>query len=359
MKNPDAEWLAGRVIVAGFEGLAPPPQVLEQVRLGALGGVVLFSRNVESAGQIAALIRELSSAAPANHKPLVAVDQEGGRVVRIREPLTALPTARQFGEINDPELTRLAGRLVGRELRALGLTVNFAPVLDVDTNPDSPVIGDRSYGATPERVVRHGLAFARGLIDGGIHPCGKHFPGHGDATVDSHVSLPRVELDAARLGAVELTPFRAWCREGLGPLMTAHVVFPALDREHPATVSQQILTALLREELGFGGALFTDDLEMGAIGESGGAAQAAVRALLAGADGLLVCRGEDVRGQVLEELARAAIETPEVARRLGEAAERLRPLAAPSGDDVDPTWIGSREHELLRAEVLDRTGAPR
>jgi beta-N-acetylhexosaminidase len=359
MKSSDAERLAGRAIVAGFEGPTPPTEILRQVRLGALGGVVLFARNVDSAGQVAALIGELRSAAPADRRPLFAVDQEGGRVVRIRQPLTALLAAREIGELNDPEATRLAGRLVGRELRALGLTVNLAPVLDVDTNPDSPVIGDRSYGATPERVVRHGLAFARGLIDGGVHPCGKHFPGHGDATVDSHRSLPRVELDAARLDAVELAPFRAWCREGLGPLMTAHVVFPALDRDHPATASRQILTALLREQLEFGGALLTDDLEMGAIGEAGGAARAAVCALEAGADGLLVCRSEDVRGQVQEELARAAADDPEVARRLDRAAARLRPLAAPPGDAVDRSWIGSPEHETLRAEVLARIGASR
>lgn len=358
MRSSDAEKLAGRAIVAGFEGLAPPPEILRQVRLGALGGVVLFARNVESAEQLAALIGELSSAVPADRRPLLAVDQEGGRVVRIREPLTALPAAREIGELNDPELTRLAGRLVGRELCALGLTVNLAPVLDVDTNPDSPVIGDRSYGATPERVVRHGLAFARGLIDGGVHPCGKHFPGHGDAAVDSHLSLPRVEADAARLGAVELTPFRAWCREGLGPLMTAHVLFPALDPEHPATVSRQILTALLREELEFGGALLTDDLEMGAIGEAGGAARAAVGALLAGADGLLVCRSEDVRAQVREELARAAAADPEVAHRLERAAARLRPLATPPGDGVDWTWIGSPEHQRSKSEVLGRFGSP-
>ncbi|MBW2275910.1 MAG: beta-N-acetylhexosaminidase [Deltaproteobacteria bacterium] len=354
-----ADELAGGAIIAGFDGLAPTSQILEEARCGALGGVVLFTRNVESPAQIAALIHEVRSAAPVGGEPLVAIDQEGGRVVRIREPLTVLPSAQRFGEVHDPELTRLAGRLVGRELRALGLTLNFAPVLDVDTNPDSPVIGDRSYDPTPERVVRHGLAFARGLIDGGIHPCGKHFPGHGDASVDSHLALPRVEHDRARLDAVELTPFRAWCREGLGPLMSAHVVFTAIDGVQPATLSGEILTELLRERLGFSGAVFTDDLEMGAIGESGGAAKAALCALVAGADGLLVCRGEEVRGQVRAELARAAADDSAIARRLEQAGDRLRRLATPPGDDVDLAWIGSPDHELLRAQVLDRVGVSR
>jgi len=359
MRAELASRLAGSAIVAGFEGTDPPPSILDDVSRGGLGGVVLFARNARSAEQVAALIREVRRAAPSGAEPLFAIDQEGGRVVRIREPLTVLPPARRLGEVHDPELTRLAGRLVGRELRALGLTVNFAPVLDVDTNPRSPVIGDRAYGATPERVVQHGLAFARGLIDGGVHPCGKHFPGHGDAAVDSHVSLPRVERDASRLEAVELVPFRAWCREGLGPLMTAHVVFPALDSERPATLSAEILTGLLRGRLGFGGAVFTDDLEMGAIGQAGGAAGAALRALGAGADGLLVCRSEEVREEVRERLAVAAADDPEVERRLTEAAQRLRRLARPVTGGADPSWLGSPEHERLRGEVLGRLGTPR
>jgi beta-N-acetylhexosaminidase len=357
MKAVHARQLAGSVIVAGFEGAAPPPRLLEEARDGALGGVVLFKRNVASPEQVAELVGELRSVAPVGAEPLFAIDQEGGRVVRIGEPLTVLPPARLFGAVHDPQLTRLAGELVGRELRALGLTVDFAPVLDVDTNPNSPVIGDRSYDPTPERVVRHGLAFARGLFGGGVHPCGKHFPGHGDASLDSHLTLPRVEHDLARLEAVELTPFRAWCREDLGPLMSAHVVFPALDDGGPATLSRKILTGLLRERMGFAGAVLTDDLEMGAIGELGGAPRAAVTALVAGADGLLVCRGEEIRGQVRDELARAAVDDADVAGRLEQAAERLRPLATPPGGDVDLAWIGSPEHEKQRNDVLSRFGA--
>jgi beta-N-acetylhexosaminidase len=359
MKVEHADRLAGSAIVAGFEGTAPPGEIVEEARRGALGGVVLFARNVESIDQVAESIREVRSAAPADSRPLVAVDQEGGRVVRIREPLTVLPPARRLGEVHDPELTRSAGRLVGRELAALGLTVNFAPVLDVDTNPDSPVIGDRSFGPTPERVVKHGLAFARGLAEGGVHPCGKHFPGHGDASVDSHLALPRVDREAARLEAVELAPFRAWCREGLGPLMSAHVVFTALDAQRPATLSEEILSALLRERLGFEGALFTDDLEMGAIADAGGAARAAVTALRAGADGLLVCRSAEVRSEVRAALARAAAEDERDAGRLEAAAERLRRLAVPPGDDVELAWIGSPEHERLRSEVLGGLSASR
>jgi len=359
MKAEHADRLAGRAIVAGFEEFAPPAAILNEVRRGALGGIILFARNVEQPRQVAALVDEVRSAAAAGGEPLFAIDQEGGRVVRIREPLTVLPPARVFGEIHDPELTRLAGRLVGRELRALGLTVNFAPVLDVDTNPASPVIGDRSFDATPERVVRHGIAFARGLVDGGVHPCGKHFPGHGDASVDSHLALPRVEHDRARLEAVELTPFRAWCGAGLGPLMSAHVVFPALDADRPATMSGEILTVLLREQLGFEGALFTDDLEMGAIGDAGGAPRAALSAIAAGADGLLVCHSEEVRAAVREELARAAVGDPELARRLDQASGRLRALAAAPGDDVGADWICSLEHERLRAQVLESIAAPR
>jgi beta-N-acetylhexosaminidase len=351
MQIADVERLAGRVVIAGFDGFALPTDLRRAARDAALGGIVLFGRNVESPSQVAALLGELRNAATDDVRPIAAIDQEGGRVVRVREPLTVLPPARRFGEVDDPELTRRAGLLVGRELRALGLTLNLAPVLDVDTNPASPVIGDRSYGPNPETVARHGLAFARGLVAGGVYPCAKHFPGHGDAVLDSHLALPRVEHDAHRLQSVEVAPFAAWAHEAPGPVMSAHVVFPALDAESPATVSQKILTGLLREQLGFDGAVLTDDLEMGAIGEVGGPAEAAVSALDAGADGLLVCRSAEVRGAVIQAIARAAVDRPRLARRLDRAAGRLRRLGSPTGAGPGAAWIGSPEHLKLGSEV--------
>lgn len=353
MTATDFDRLAGRVIVAGFDGHDLPQDIRGELTAGGLGGIVLFGRNVDSHLQVAALIEEAGAAAPAEAPPVVAVDQEGGRVVRLREPLTVLPPARTLGRLNRPDLTEEAGRLVGAELRALGFTLDLAPVLDVDTNPASPVIGDRSFGPEPAAVVGHGLAFGRGLRAGGVFPCGKHFPGHGDATLDSHRALPRVEHDRERLEQVELEPFRAWARAGLGPLMTAHVVYPALDPDRPATVSSRILRGVLRERLRFQGPLLSDDLEMGAVSAVGGAPEVALLALRAGADGLLVCRDATLRAEVRTALARAASSDPADAARLERAAAALATLARPPGPARPLEWIGSGDHRSEQARILE------
>lgn len=357
MTATDFDRLAGRVIVAGFDGHELPGDLRAELAAGALGGIVLFGRNVESHLQVAALIEAARAAAPSAAPPVVAVDQEGGRVVRLREPLTVLPTARAIGAINRPDLTEEAAALVGAELRALGFTLDLAPVLDVDTNPASPVIGDRSFGPDPAAVVGHGLAFARGLRTGGVFPCGKHFPGHGDAAVDSHRALPRVDRDRERLERLELEPFRAWARAGLGPLMTAHVVYPALDPDRPATCSPRLLRDLLRGRLRFRGALLTDDLEMGAVAGIGGPAAAAVAAIGAGADGLLVCRDPAVRQAVRAELARTARSEPALAARLETAGAALASLGRPPGPARPAAWIGSEAHRRLQERVLDALGS--
>ncbi|MFO8071716.1 MAG: beta-N-acetylhexosaminidase [Polyangia bacterium] len=350
----DEAVLAGRLILAGFDGTALPDRIARDLERGALAGIVLFSRNVESPAQVRRLTDEARRAAGGSPAPIVAVDQEGGRVVRLRDPLTVLPPARTLGAIDDPELTELAGRLVGAELRAVGFTLDLAPVLDVDTNPDSPVIGDRSYGASPAAVMRHGLAFARGLKDGGVLPCAKHFPGHGRAAVDSHLSLPRVDCDRESLEAVELEPFCAWCRTGLGPVMIAHAVYPAFDPEGPATASRSVVRGELRERLRFGGAVLSDDLEMGAVGESGGPAAVAVRALAAGVDGMLVCRSAEVLDEVRDGLARALSSEPGLLRRVEIASCRLAALGEPPGPDVDLDWLESADHRAARSLVTER-----
>jgi beta-N-acetylhexosaminidase len=351
------ETLAGRAVIAGFDGTSLPEDVAAFLSRGALGGIVLFKRNIESPARAAALIHAARSASPRGSEPIVAVDQEGGRVARLKEPLAILPPARSVAALDDPGLTREVGRLVGLELAALGFTLDFAPVLDIDTNPASPVIGDRAFGGEPEAVIRHGLAFARGLRDGGVLPCAKHFPGHGDAAVDSHLALPRVELSAARLRAIEMAPFAAYSEARLGPIMTAHVVYPGLDPGAPATVSRAILTGELRGRIGFSGALLTDDLEMGAVSHVGGPAAAAVLALRAGADGLLVCRSRDVRGAVVEAIAREAERDGAFLGRLEEAVSRIDALRVTPPSAHGPEWLGSAEHAALRDGIVARLGA--
>ena len=205
-------------------------------------------------------------------------------------------------------------------------------------------------------VIRHGLAFARGLKDGGVWPCSKHFPGHGDAAADSHLSLPTVAHDESRLRRVELEPFRAWAAADLGPVMTAHVIYPALDAETPATGSRRILTEILKEELRFKGVVLSDDLEMGAVGQFGGARDVAVRSIRAGVDGLLVCSDRDTRSQVREALVREATGDPAFEQKLVRAGRRLSTLGTTGFPGADPQWIGSDDHLAARAAISSRLG---
>ena len=218
-------------------------------RRGVLSGVCLFDRNFGSAAELKELVREVDALFPADLAPIIAVDQEGGRVQRLKPPkvpeVDRVPTMREAAALGRDGLQAL-GEKMGRDLRRFGINVNFAPVLDVATNPANPVIGDRAFGDRPEAVIAGALAFARGLDAVGVVPCGKHFPGHGDTVADSHLALPRVPHDLARLAAVELPPFAAWAEARMPMLMTAHVIYEALDRELPATLSPFVVSPIVR-----------------------------------------------------------------------------------------------------------------
>jgi len=279
----------GQLLFAGFEATEIPPPLREGIARGRIGGVVLFRRNLASLEQARALVAELHGLAPAEAPLVVAVDEEGGRVQRLREWLTPWPAMRRLGERDDPTLTAALGQALGRELADLGIDLDFAPVVDVDTNPANPVIGDRSFARDPAAVARHACAFLAALQAEGVAACAKHFPGHGDASVDSHLALPVLAHDLARLRVVELPPFRAVIAAGVASVMTAHVLLPAVDADEPATLSQRAL-ALLRDELAYEGLVFSDDLDMHAVSERHPPRELARRALDAGVDVLLACR---------------------------------------------------------------------
>ncbi len=345
---------AGRVLIVGFSGPDLPDPLARLASEGALGGVILFKRNLGTLSEVASLVRRLHALWPAGDAPLVAIDQEGGRVARLGAPVLRLPPMRVLGEIDDPDLTRRAARVLGSQLRALGIGVDFAPVLDVDTNPDNPVIGDRAFGRDAEVVTRHGLAFAAGLAEAGVVACGKHFPGHGDTELDSHLALPTIAHDRARLEAVELAPFRA-ARGALPTLMTAHVVFEALDPGVPATLSSKVITGLLRGALGYDGVIVSDDLEMKAVADRWGVAAAAVRAIEAGCDALLVCASAERALEAHRALVENAVADASFAARLREAASRVDGLGrvAPPGLDVE-AQIGAAGAAAIEAEWSSR-----
>jgi beta-N-acetylhexosaminidase len=321
------------VLLAGFPAGEPPAELLAAAGDDALGGFVLFRRNLGGLEEVTGLCGRLIAAFPADAPPFLAVDQEGGRVQRLGPPVLQLPPARKLGEIDDPALTEAAAHLLGQQLAALGFNWDFAPVLDVDSNPDSPVIGDRSFGPEPARVVRHARAFARGLGRAGVAACGKHFPGHGDTALDSHFALPELAHDRARLERVELAPFAALAGE-LEAVMTAHIVTRALDPDRPATLSRTVMQGVLREQLGFGGLLVSDDLEMKAIADHFGIGFAACEAIAAGCDCILVCSKPELCLEARDALAERASGDPGFAARLHDAAartsnarQRYRPIA--------------------------------
>ncbi|MFC0509280.1 glycoside hydrolase family 3 protein [Micromonospora costi] len=320
--------LAAAVLQPGFVGTTPPPWVCRWLGDG-LGSVVLFARNVVDDAQVAALTAALRAERP---DVIVAIDEEAGDVTRVESGRgSSRPGNFALGAVDDPELTEEVARDLGADLASLGVTLNYAPDADVNSNPANPVIGVRSFGADPALVARHTAAWVRGLQAGGVAACAKHFPGHGDTRVDSHHDLPVITGDRDALDATELAPFRAAVAAGAQAVMTGHLLVPALDPELPATLSPRILGGLLRDELGFSGVVVTDAVEMRAVADRYGFAGTAVRALAAGADAICIGgeRADEESARELRDAIVAAVvagDLPE--ERLAEAAKRVGQLAA-------------------------------
>ncbi|MFD8633517.1 glycoside hydrolase family 3 protein, partial [Streptomyces sp. NPDC059656] len=276
------------VLQPGFEGTTAPAWLLRQVREG-LTAVGLFGRNIASAEQLAALTAQLRAE---RDDVLVAIDEEGGDVTRLEvRDGSSFPGNLALGAVDDTALTREVARELGRRLAECGVNLNWAPSADVNSNPDNPVIGVRSFGADTHLAARHTAAYVEGLQAAGVAACTKHFPGHGDTSVDSHHALPRIDVDLATLAARELVPFKAAMEAGTKAVMSAHILVPALDPTRPATLSPQILTGLLRGELGYEGLIVTDGMEMNAIAGTYGIERGSVLAIAAGADAICVGGG--------------------------------------------------------------------
>ncbi len=320
----------GQVMAFGFDGVALTPELKTMIEQLRPGGIVLFARNVQSPQQLAELNADLQRTARANGSPplIISIDQEGGRVARLRQEtgFAEFPSAQTVGASRAAE--KWAGeiaRAMASEMKAAGINMDLAPVLDVNNNPGNAVIGGRSFGADPAIVSACGVAFIQALQDEGIMAVGKHFPGHGDTTVDSHVALPVVHHDRARLEAVEFVPFKAAIAAGVAGIMSAHVAFPAIEPTGiAATLSPQVMTHLLRDEFSFGGIRMTDSLEMGALATSGYPVPlAAATALQAGADMLLFNRDHalhrEAHALVVDWIGRGEIPMA----RLDEAVRRV------------------------------------
>lgn len=320
MDNPLHD--AGKLVGIDLPGTSLTPEVKLHLEKYRFGGVCVFRKNIQNRQQLAALVGEIRAVLP---EAWISIDQEGGAVLRT-DDLPQPPSAMALGATGDPELAQAVGAATARGLRSLGINWDYAPVLDVNVNPQNPVIGERSFGSDPKKVAELGIAWLQGLQGEGVAATVKHFPGHGDTALDSHLALPVVKKDRRKLDMVELYPFRKALKAGVAAVMTAHILYPALDPHNPATLSRAILTGLLREEWGYQGVIVTDSMGMKAIADHYPAGQAAVRSVLAGADTVLALGSFETQIQQVEALA-AAIESGEISRtRLQESYRRLEAL---------------------------------
>ncbi|MFI6457111.1 glycoside hydrolase family 3 protein [Streptosporangium amethystogenes] len=327
-RSPDLARLAMTVLQPGFDGTEPPGWLRRALGEEGLGGTVLFARNLTGSAHTADLVARLRAENPA---VVVAVDEEGGSVTRLQAARgSSWPGNRALGVGDDVERTRLVAQEIGRLLAAADITLDYAPVADVNANPANPVIGVRSFGPDPELVSRHTAAWILGLQDIGVAACAKHFPGHGDTHTDSHHALPTVHASLELLAERDLPPFRAAVAAGVRAIMCGHLLVPALDPDNPATLSWRIVTGLLREEMGFDGMIVTDAIEMRAVAALHPPGEIAVRALLAGADA--ICAGiSSPGGESVHELRDAIVDAVREGRlpeeRLAEAASRVLALS--------------------------------
>lgn len=350
----------GQLLSVGYEGPTPSAELLERVTRSEVGSVMVFSPNAADVESLADAVGRLRAASPAEAPLVVSIDQEGGVVQRVRAPATVWPAMLAVGETRDAQLTEAIGAALGRELAALGIGWNLAPVLDVHTNPSNPVIGTRAFGVRPDDVIAHALAFWRGLRSAGVAGCGKHFPGHGDTLVDSHLDLPRVPHPLERLQAVELAPFAAAANAGMEAIMTAHVVFAAVDADEPATLSRRVVHDLLRGELGYQGLVVSDDLGMQAVAARYPIAELVVRAVRAGIDHLLIRRPAERQHEAYEALVHAAEAQSEMRARVLDAAGRVAVFKRavrvdlPLRGEALRAALGGPAHQALVERVVRR-----
>jgi beta-N-acetylhexosaminidase len=354
------------LLIGSFTGPDVPVEMRALAREFDLGGITVFGRlgNIETPEQVAGLsfdVRSLGREMPA----WVGVDQEGGRVARLRSPFTEWPPMAALGRGGDPVLARKFAGALAAELGAVGISLDYAPVLDIHTNPKNPVIGDRALSDKPEIVAKLGRVIVEELQRGGIAACGKHFPGHGDTAADSHFELPIVEHAPDRLRAIEFAPFRAAIDAGAAFIMTAHLLVVSIDDARPATLSPAVVQRMLREELGFDGVIVSDDIEMKAIANTYPAGEAAVLAIAAGCDAVLMCgtgntADIELQGMALEALIHAVEDERLPLKRVEAALERnrrakerfLREWRPPTPAQLRAV-IGSEQHRAVSEQMAE------
>lgn len=360
----------GQMLVFGWPSTEITPEVTELIEDYKISNVILFSHNIENAAQLRNLCAQLQGRISSNsgYPAFICIDQEGGMVARLTKDFTAIPGAMAISATQNPRNAYLCGKLTAEELRETGVNFDLAPVMDINSNENNPVIGVRAYGDTADNTTPYALAMMKGLIEGGVMPAVKHFPGHGDTAVDSHLGLPTINKTLDELLTNELVPFQAAIAAGVPCIMSTHILFPLIEKERlPATMSHTILTGLLKEQLGFKGLIITDCLEMDAIKEYYGTAQGALAAIKAGAELLCISHTPALVRETVEFIE-AAVQNgtlnEELIDRAVEKVLQYKQTYAREAEQGNTNLVGCPEHrafvEQLSLETITMVpnGAP-
>ncbi|MCB2288246.1 beta-N-acetylhexosaminidase [Clostridium sp. CS001] len=340
----------GQMVVVGFDGYTMNDNINSLIKDNKVGGVILFSKNVENSNQLAALANSIKTSNAQNKTPLfISVDEEGGRVSRMPPEIKKLPSNKVIGKRNDGDFSYNIGKIIGEELKTFGFNMDFAPVLDINSNPDNPVIGDRSFGNNVDVVNNLGIKTMKGIMDSKIISVVKHFPGHGDTSVDSHIGLPVVNKTLTQLNNFELLPFKEAIKNNVDAIMVSHILLSKLDVDFPASMSKVLINDVLRQDLKFQGVIITDDMTMGAIIKNYDIGDASVKSVNAGSDLILVCHGFDNELKVINSL-KAAVQNKIITEdRLNESVYRILKLKEKyiiNNDAVNPPNIDELNNKI-------------
>lgn len=343
----------GQLIIAGFDGTQLNEEVKSLIEEYKIGGIILFSRNIIDEYQTLKLLNEIKNLNFKNSIPLfLSIDEEGGKVSRLPKSYTRIPEAIEFGEKNDKVLSYELGTILGKRVKSLGFNMNFSPILDINSNPNNPVIGNRAFGSSVEVVVDNGIEVMLGIMDINVISVVKHFPGHGDTSVDSHINLPTVSKTKDELKSFELVPFIEAIENDVDAIMIAHILYPKID-DYPATMSSKIMNELLRKELGFDGVIISDDMTMGAIVENYTLEDAVLSFLKSGGDIALICHGKDNPIKVIEKIKDALKSGELTEEELDEKVYRILRLKEKYNlkdepiDGIDLTELNNKTKELI------------
>lgn len=317
----------GQMVLVGFDGYTINEYSREMIEKYKIGGFVLYKRNIKNSEQVLSLINSLKNVNSINQVSLfIAVDEEGGKITRMPKELKKFPSNKRIAEAEDADLSFKVGEVIGEELKSFGFNMNFAPVLDINSNPQNPIIGNRSFGSTENIVSKLGIQTMKGMQSKKIIPVIKHFPGHGDTSIDSHLELPSVNNDLDRLRNFELIPFSKAIRNNADAVMVAHILLPKIDSGNPATFSKTIITDILRNDLNFNGIVITDDMEMRAISKNFNIEDASIKSIIAGSDIILVCHTYNKQVAVINALKNAVENNKISEERIDESVYRILKL---------------------------------